>query len=300
MNTLKHLSGVINISHPRKVLEEVGAILCEISPNIDLKLIETAFNDTICLFKGEYVGYLACNTKYHNQHHTLGALLALVRLIHGAANQGNIFSDHNLVLSVICTLFHDSGYMQSSGDLEGTGAKYTITHIQRSIDFLSYYMKEKFYPEADIINAANILNCTGLNTKIADLKFADTQIEMLGKILGTADLLGQMSDRYYLEKLIYLYQEFIEGGITIYSSERDLLQKRTGFVLMTEDRCDTELGGVWHYMQSHYHICFGYDYDPYKIALQKNLDYLKFITEEGRDYTKLLRRGNIVHSAGRH
>ena len=31
-------------------------------------------------------------------------------------------------------------------------------------------------------------------------------------MLGTADLIGQMADRYYLEKLLLLYEEFSEAG----------------------------------------------------------------------------------------
>lgn len=297
MTVCKHPSGVVNISHPQKVLEEVEAILTLISPTVDIAEVRNCFNDAIRLFKGAYPGYHSCNTRYHDQHHTLDALLAMVRLMHGAVNEGHVFSDHNLLLGVICTLFHDSGYMQTDDDTAGTGAKYTTIHIQRSIDFLQKYLSRKAYDQQDLANVPDILNCTGLNTKVADVQFVDKQIEMLGKMLGTADLLGQMSDRYYLEKLLYLYQEFIEGGITIYASEFELLQKTTGFFNLTEKRFKTELSNVARFMQTHYSICLNYQFDPYQIAMQKNLTFLEELVLDEADFISKLKRGKIVKMA---
>jgi len=297
MTVCKHISGVVNISHPQRVLEEVESILIQISPSIDLTEIRNCFNDAIRLFKGTYPGYLSCNTRYHDLHHTLDALLAMVRLMHGAVNEGYTFSDHNLLLGVICTLFHDSGYMQTVDDNNGTGAKYTTVHIQRSIDFLIKYLSSKSFDIKDNENVPDILNCTGLNTKVADVHFADSQIELLGKMLGTADLLGQMSDRYYLEKLLYLYQEFIEGGITVYASEFELLQKTTVFFDLTEKRFKSELGNVSRFMQSHYSICLNYQFDPYQVAMQKNLSFLEELVQSKQDFISKLKRGKIVKMA---
>ena len=292
-----HLSGVINISHPHKVLQEVKGILAIINADIDLKPVEEAFNDALALFKGEYPGYHGCNTYYHDQHHTLDALLSMVRLMHGASCEGVKFSESELILGAISALFHDSGYMQAMEDNSGTGAKYTATHIQRSIDFLLEYMKKRNYSDTDMATATDILNCTGLNTCIAEIRFVDKTAELLGKMMGTADLLGQMSDRYYLEKLLYLYQEFREGGISGYNSELELLQKTTGFFNLTEQRFKNELGGVCKYMQTHYSVCFGYDYDPYQVSMLKNLSYLEELLAGGKDYSKFLRRGKIVRFA---
>ena len=53
--------------------------------------------------------------------------------------------------------------------------------------------------------------------------------EILGKMLGTADLLGQMSDRTYLEKLPFLYLEFKHAGIDGVGTELDFFDSTPGF-----------------------------------------------------------------------
>jgi len=156
------------------------------------------------LFKGNYPGFQACNTKYHDFAHTLMVLLAMARLMHGACLQGISFSYKDINLGMISALMHDAGYMQSVDDVNGTGAKFTLIHIERSIQFIQNHYAGKACFADDMNNFSDILQCTGLKTDIPNMKFTTEKIALLGKMLGTADLLGQMADRFYLEKLITL------------------------------------------------------------------------------------------------
>lgn len=67
-------------------------------------------------------------------------------------------------------------------------------------------------------------------------KFAGATVELLGKILGTADLLGQMADRCYLKKLPDLFDEYVEAGITTFADLLDLMDRTQGFYKMTLER----------------------------------------------------------------
>ncbi len=55
-------------------------------------------------------------------------------------------------------------------------------------------------------------------------------------MLGSADLLGQMSDRAYLEKLLFLYKEFREAGIPGFNTEFDIIRKTVDFYEITVQR----------------------------------------------------------------
>ena len=74
-----------------------------------------------------------------------------------------------------------------------------------------------------------IILCTDLDVDIADLSFASYQIELLGKMLGAADLMAQLADPRYLEKLQFLYREFRESGMGNYESELDIFQNAVFF-----------------------------------------------------------------------
>jgi hypothetical protein len=106
---------------------------------------------------------------------------------------------------------------------------------------------------------------------IKDIKFESVENELMGKILGTADLIGQMADSNYLEKLPFLFEEFQESGITDYESGLDLLQKTPAFWEFTKKRFVTELGNVDRYLRDHFLVRWGINRDLNREAIEKNI-----------------------------
>jgi hypothetical protein len=285
---------LLDIRDNSVILREVKTIITLISPNFDFFYFDKAYNDIEELFLGRYHGYRECNTPYHDFRHTLMVLLAMARLIHGASEQSNEFSDKQLNLGLISALMHDTGYIQSSEDVSGTGAKYTMTHIGRSIKFVQNYYSNSEYFASDMKSFHDILSCTGKHTMIADVEFENEQIAILGKMLGTADLLAQMADRLYLEKLIFLYNEFDEGSVPGFDSEMDLYRKTVGFYNRTKERFRREFGGVNRYMSNHFKSRWNIDSNVYEESIEKNINYLKYILKASqKDIYHSLRRNAI-------
>ena len=289
-------ANIINMDNPQRVLDEVNSITSDIFTDFDFKSVTRVFRDIVKLFRGEYPGYRKCNTEYHDLKHTTDTLLAMARLIHGiSVKEKKKFSEKMVELGLISALLHDTGYIQTIDDQAGTGAKYTATHIKRSIEFMQNYFKGKGYSKEDLVNCMNILNCTGLNTRIDDLKFDSPEIEILGKMLGAADLLGQMADRTYLEKLLFLFYEFQEGNIAGYESELDLLKKTLTFYDNTKKRLSRELGSVYKYMRPHFKARWDTDRDLYMESIDHHISYLKSTLQgHENDYRDQFRRGGIV------
>jgi hypothetical protein len=291
----RSVSQLIDLSNHKKVLEEVELVTRLISPDFDFKYIIKTFWDVHTLFKGEYPGFRACNTEYHDIRHTHQVLLGMLRLIHGAVISGVHFTDKEINIGLIGALMHDSGYIQNANDDTGTGAKYTLIHIQRSIGFIKKYFAGNAYFEDSFSDFSDILNCTGLTTKTAIIKFSSPNIALLGNMLGTADLLGQMSDRFYLEKLLFLYVEFHEAGVKGFTSELNLLENTIGFYEMTKQRFILELGGVNKYTIHHFRERWNINRDLYAEAINRNIDYLKKLLADHRnDYLSHLRRGKLI------
>ena len=265
----------VNMDDPRSVLKEVKTTVCLIYPDFDFKMIDLVFEDFLNLFAGNYKGYQECNTRYHDLKHTTDTFMALARLIHGATVTGVNISRHGISLALISALMHDTGYIQRIDDETGTGAKYTLSHVDLSIDFVSTYFNDKGYSREDYNFCRNIISCTGLDVSLGRIQFSNSENELLGKMLGTADLQGQMADREYLEKLIYLYREFREGGVPGYDGELDLLKKTPGFYQMTLNRFEEELSGTWRYMRHHFKSRWQLDKDPYQRTIEGHMAYLK-------------------------
>ncbi|MEW5908864.1 MAG: hypothetical protein AB1659_03600 [Thermodesulfobacteriota bacterium] len=289
------LSALIDMNDPEAVMAEVRSLVSILFPSFDFTGLNTAFDDIKRLYRGSYPGYRPCNTEYHNLQHTTDCFLAMARLIHGAMIQEEKFSLENVSLGLMASLFHDTGYIQTNDDSEGTGAKYTLVHVQRSIDFMTSFFKARSYPNRYIHDGTDMLKCTGLNVNIHEIDFTSSETKMLGQMLGTADLLGQMADRTYLEKLLFLFHEFREGAVPIYSSEIEFLCKTELFFKMTHERFDGDLGGVRRYMIPHFKSRWNIDADLYATAIQRNQEYLKRILEKPENgHRQYLRRGNVV------
>lgn len=285
----------VNMDDPQSVLAEVKTTIFMIFPNFDFGTLDLAFTDLLRLFAGGYPGYRMCNTRYHDLKHTTDTFMALARLIHGAATAGVKMTRRGISLALISAIMHDTGYIQTSDDLTGTGAKYTLSHVDLSIDFMSDYFDDKGYPREDFTFCRNIVKCTGIEVALEHIQFLDPENEILGKMLGTADLLGQMADRAYLAKLIYLYHEFREGGVAGYESELELLQKTPDFYRKTLRRFEEKLDGVCRYMCHHFRSRWDLDEDPYQRTIEEHIAHLKHTLQYHRDdYRKHLRRGCLI------
>ena len=289
------LSDLIDIHSPEAVLKEVQEILHRISPEFDTGPIDSAFFTVVDIFNGKYPGYQACNTLYHDLRHTTDAFLAMSRLIHGAMLNGHHFSELNVVTGLVASLFHDVGYILKENDTEGTGAKYTVDHEQLSADFFERHGSQNGLPEEEITVGKIMILCTNLATDIATIDFPDRDIELLARMINAADLLGQMADRTYLEKLLFLYYEFKEGKVGDYRGEVDILVKTPGFYDFVQKRFEKISDLLDRFMVSHFKERWNLKDNLYTVAIQRQLEFLKKILaipdSDPRDH---LKRDGIV------
>jgi hypothetical protein len=275
-------------------------ILSLFSPDFDTKPVSEAFITTVKIFKGKYPGFRECNTEYHDLRHTIDTLLAMVRLTHGAVLNGISITDRNICVGLIAALLHDSGYVQEEHDREGTGAKYTVNHVQRSMDFLEYMGTEFRLNKEEISAGRMMIHCTDITEDMTTIIFPSAEVEFLSKMLGTADLLAQMADRMYLEKLLFLYREFKEAGVGGYEDELDLLRKTVEFYDLIAHRLEILLDGNDRFMISHFESRWQINENLYQKSIEQHRNYLKHILEKSdsdpRDY---LRRGGVIEKIRR-
>jgi len=107
------ITNLFNNTDPAIVWEKVHDTICLFRPHYDFTLIQTVFNDLVRLFRGEYPGYCAIKTLYHDLPHTLEVFMCGVRLMHGVHQSGDRLSDDEITLIMVAMLMHDVGYAPS-------------------------------------------------------------------------------------------------------------------------------------------------------------------------------------------
>lgn len=295
-NNNREFYRILQMDSPKDILVEVQSILGNVSPKINIASVTYAFLTTINLFQGRYAGYLACNTNYHDMRHTVETFLAAARLIDGAVLDGERFDAHNIVVGLKAALFHDSGYIQEHDDKEGTGAKYTANHVHRSMDFFERHKAELGLSDSDAAAGQAMILCTQLDENIGNIYFPSKDIEVLGRILAVADLLAQMADRIYLEKLLLLYDEFEEGNIGNYENEEDLLRKTLSFFDFVSERINKTLEKSQLYMRLHFETRWNLCENLYTVSFNKQKSYLeKIIASSNGNLIKHLKRGGLAN-----
>jgi len=274
----------VNVTSAEDVCNSVREIFISLYPERFFSPIQRSFEDFNKLFDGELKGYQACDTFYHDKQHSLDMTLALARLIEGyqqTCDEEDKYSPDYAAIGIITALYHDSGYIRDDNDTNLNGSVYTKIHVSRSADFLSKYLPmigmEQF---VDI--ASNIVHYTGYEVKPADIKLPEQKLHTLGHMIGSADLIAQMSDRCYLEKCRdRLYPEFVLGNIAeikhedgstevIYSSGNDLLEKTPDFYnIEINTRLNNLFNSSYRYAEKH----FG-NSNLYITALESNISHL--------------------------
>jgi hypothetical protein len=276
----QQLSLLIDTSTPKKVLKEVKRLFLFHYPAKSFRSVRQHFELVDSLFRGAYAGYLHCNTEYHDFAHTVDTFLATMRLIDGfnVSEAPLAVSSASALLSA--ALFHDTGYIQKDWDTLGTGAKYTREHVTRSKEFVVENSHTLLISPETVAEINEYIDSTGLTPAFKKEADASLQETTASVILGAADLIAQMADRVYLEKLLFLYYEFREAGIDGYATEFDIIRKTVGFYEITQKRLEGDYAGVHHWAERHFQERFGIGKNLYIDAIERNISYIRKILED--------------------
>jgi len=98
-------------------------------------------------------------------------------------------------------------------------------HVDRSAAFVRREARALGLCDEAAQRIAKMIFATDMARPWEELAFESDGERTGAKILAAADLLGQMADRAYLEKLLFLYYEFREAGIGGYDSAFDILKR---------------------------------------------------------------------------
>lgn len=298
MNSSAQLYQLIDPGDPQAVEREVIEPLAAVDSGFDARRTHQMYLDTVALFQGRYPGYRASDAWYHDLEHTNSVLICVAAMLHGAHCSGVEISSRGKLLALAGALFHDVGLIRREEENEGNGARYTIGHEQRSIDFMANYFFSHGYDADDVTDTEHIILCTVLNKHLDEIPFRSDEIRLMGQILGSADVVAQMADRAYLEKLLLLYREFREGRVPGYESELELLEKTpTFYEQVVKRRLENEFGRADRFLEPHARQYWNMEAEPFHRSIEQNLRYLhEILTRDKLHYRRWLRRAGVTRS----
>src|SRR3954463_2512630 len=262
------ITGSIQTTSAAAVGGEVVRLYHQSYPHASSKPLERAFSEVELMYTGRYPDYGPCETEYHDIQHVLDVTLAMARLMHGyeksRERDGETLGPSLFVAGALGALFHDFGYLRRHNDHRHRyGAEYTVTHVSRGAAFLREYMRKLGFSEELARLAATLQHFTGYERKAQAIRIGRGLPRLVGQMLGSADIIAQMSDRCYLEKCRdRLYPEFVLGALgapahagrklPVFESGQDLVNKTPGFYQGARRRLDLQLARAYEYAGRHF------------------------------------------------
>ena len=260
--------------------------------SFDGELLDETFALVGRVYAGEHPDYLACDMPYHDLRHSLDAALVVARLVAGYqrehASTSTALSPDAGLLGVLLGVLHDVGYIRRRSEAALGGPQLTAEHEARSVQFAESYLgTTSLRAHASL---AGLILATRLATDPAHLlAYRDAWAVTLGRMLGAADLLSQMSDRAYLERCYWhLYPELVLGGgdrvrgpqgdeRVLFRDAFDLVAKTPGFYEgVVRKRLEQDFARV----SGHLATLFA-GADPYETAVAANVRRARYLVAEG-------------------
>lgn len=292
--SLLDATNTVSIGDPQAVADATDRILekCFGAGSFDRELLHASFTLVGRLFAGEYPGYLACDSPYHDLRHSLDTALVMARLIAGyQSEQGDssaAFTPQFGLLGVLLGLLHDTGFIRKTSEAALHGPQLMAEHESCSVEFAGSYLRTTSL--ANHAALAQLIFTTRLGSDLNQL-FAGYEgpAITLGQMLGSADMLSQIADRWYPERCFYhLYPELVLGGCDrvrtsdgqeqlLYRDAFDLVSKAPKFY---ENIVCKRLNQDFQQVARHLAVHFG-GADPYAAAIRCNLDRFARMVAEG-------------------
>lgn len=280
MNT-KDLSNIFEGIHHGTPLDEILHLAQIIAPEFDTELLKEVHRDLTACFTGTHPDFQQNTMPYHNLRHSILVVLASARLFHGLHCNHVHISAATLFKGLLAAYFHDSGMLLLENDSATSGTEYLAGHELRSIAFLNKYAEEKNCGSKMIKDCATIINYTNLESDPATFDFHTHEIQIAGQVVGSADILAQMADRYYLEYLPLLFIEQQAGGISKHQSALELMEHTANFYHnIVLRRLITTFSNTSSALKAHFEARHTINRNLYIDNIDKNIVYLRKIIKK--------------------
>ena len=245
------------------VRKAIRCIFADTYPASEPALFESVFKTVDQMFTGKFPGFREVDVLYHDYQHTLQASLCMAEIMQGMVKSGDAvrLSERDFQLGMAAILLHDSGYLQTAADGEGSGARFTYAHVLRSCAVAATHLPRYGVLVSELSTVMGAIRCTGPDAKVDRLHFERPQDRLLGSCVATADYLGQMAASDYPDELGILFNEFkasddylhVPESRRMFKSPEDLRSKTPGFwrhVVLPKLQNDFE--GAFRYLSRPY------------------------------------------------
>jgi len=258
-------------------------------------VVIAAYHTAFRLHRGEFDGYLKCDTNYHDFAHAAETFLTMARLLHGARLASKKVAQRDLAVGLTAAILHDTGYIRTSAESTEKGACFRAEHEMRSMAFVLRHGEAIGLTAAEIAECQTMIQGTMMAEDVNAMSFQSETHDLLTRMLSVSDLLAQLSSATYLERLVFLYEEDCDSGAPVYQDLLDCCRKAIQFDGHARVRLQNTLERSDVYLANHFNARWNAPGNLYRVSMDRQLKYLAGVVEQdGFDPRCHLRRWGSV------
>jgi hypothetical protein len=283
------LSALVNQENPNDVLKEVIRNFTRDYPIKYFTKVKSVFDDFLYNYRVAESEYPSDSEVYYDRKLSSDVFLAFSRLTVAYNIQNDTLPVDKVKLGLCISLFREIGRLEKDDISDrSTTIDYNAKTAKSVID---YFKKQKLFLK-DLPYVEPIIRYSDIYMESPKITIKEKIYHEIAAMIGTANLIGQMSGRTYLEKLFFLYDEVRENKVINKDSVGDILKF---WVKMYREkikgRLKDDLKGLYTLYKLYFKEICGLDKNLYVEAIEKQLQYLEDILKKSpEEYMKDLKR----------
>ncbi len=221
---------------------------------------------------------------------TAGIILAFSRMVDGynLENKDDILDEDTVILGLMASLLCRHCLYSYLED-QNNGSDDNI--FQEEIHEAVRKIIEKYeFTEEEFEVIKNMVCCADINHNFNNTSFKDSTQKKISMMVAAADILGRMSCRNYLEKLLKFYDTARED-MDEYARLKLLKKNIQHYRSVIMNRLEKDLEGFFKLCEVHFSQRYGIGYNMYVEAIDRQIEFLEdIIQQEPECYRNRLKR----------
>ena len=215
----------------------------------------------------------------------------MARLLHGARVSLEDVTPRDFVVGLTAAIFHDAGYIRTSSETAGTGARYRADHESRSMIFVDRHGRALGLQVQEVESAQSMIQATMMAQDVNTTSFPSETHELLARMLSVADLIAQLSNATYLERLSRLYGEDRDSQAPRYKDLLECYQRAITFDKQARLRLQHHLEQADAFLAKHFTARWQVPINLYKVSMDRQIQFLtQAMAHNGFEPRRHLRR----------
>ena len=269
------MSQLVDMKNLPAVLEEVKNNFIHHYPVESFPVVRSLFNKLHRYCSENPSDGLGCPLDFSQAG---GIMLAFSRIFDGYNIENGVVCEEAVILGLIASILCSQGVYSYLEEAENRSEP--AIHIEEMKKSVQEVFDKYEITKENFETVKKMITCACINYDLKDVTFDSEAEKTVALMVASADILGRMSSRNYLEKLLNYYDS-VKEDIDEFSRLMLLKQNIQYYRNVITKRLEDDLMGLYKLCEVHFERRYDIGYNMYIEAIDRQIEYLEDVLQQG-------------------